>query len=45
MYKDRVDLLIFRFMAKKIAVALRTLEQRTETPLPLSYSFDELRGR
>jgi hypothetical protein len=43
--KGRLDLVVLRFMAKNIAVTLRALEQHAEITLPLSYAFDELRGR
>lgn len=44
-HKGRFDFVVLQVMAKKIAVTLRTLEQSGETALPLSYSFEERRGR
>jgi hypothetical protein len=43
--KERLDLVVLQFMAKKIFATLRTLEQSGETVLPLSYAFEEQRGR
>ena len=43
--KSRRDLVVLQSMAKKIAVTLRALEQTGGATLPLSYSFEERRGR
>lgn len=45
MRKGRLDLLVLQTMAKRIVVTLRTLEQPDEALAPLSYSFEEQRGR
>lgn len=43
--KGRLDLVVLQFMAKKIFVTLSALERPAEAALPLSYAFEELRGR
>ena len=43
--KGRLDLVVLQAMARKITVTLRTLEVSGVQTLPLSYSFEEQRGR
>ena len=43
--KGRLDLVVLQFMAKKMGVTLRALEQSEAAPSPLFYSFKGLRGR
>lgn len=43
--KSRLDLVILQSMARKLVVTLHTLERPGEATLPLSYSFEERRGR
>jgi hypothetical protein len=45
MRKSRLDLVVLQAMTRKIAITLRTLEKHAEAELPLSYSFEERRGR
>lgn len=40
-----LDLIVLRSMAYKLGVTLRALQQSTTASLPLSYSFEERRGR
>lgn len=44
-HKDRLDLVVLQFMAKKMSATLRALEQPEAAPSPLCYSFKGLRGR
>ena len=43
--KGRLDLVVLQAMARKVTVTLHTLEQSDKAVLPLSYSFEERRGR
>ncbi|HEX7737660.1 MAG TPA: hypothetical protein VF458_22615 [Ktedonobacteraceae bacterium] len=43
--KGRLDLMVLQTMARKITVTLRALQQIGEKALPLSYAFEEWRGR
>jgi hypothetical protein len=44
-YKYWLDFVVLQCMAKKITVTLRTTEQTVEPGVPLSYAFEERRGR
>lgn len=43
--RSRLDLVVLRYMACKIGVTLHTLAQPLTATLPLSYAFEERRGR
>jgi hypothetical protein len=45
LYRDRLDLVILRSMAKKLHITLRTMEPPFESSQSLYYAFNERRGR